>query len=158
MEKIYEILTDFNDEEDVRDLWEEIFHLSDGNKYSAHNLIMGFPQKGDTILWQQMISKVPNTMGWATDTICYPPEQTNHLPDAVITGIAVIDVKNDKKGGTAEIKSGGVGAQSVKIRLNASFWRGISFQVIIIGKYLKNINELKDNLTNDKIESKDKNI
>ena len=160
MEKIFEILTDFKDEEDVRDLWDEIFRYTNDNKYSAHNLIVGFPKNGDTILWQQLVSKQSNTMGWHKHTITYPPENCTNPGKAIITGIAVIDVKNDGNGGTPEIKSGGVGSEFASIRLTAEFWRGISFQVIIIGRYLKNNNEVINNLNVDKNEkeSKDRKI
>ena len=137
MDKIFEILTDINEEgEDVRELWDEIFRYSNENKDSAHNLIIGVPQKGDTVLWQELINKEGKTMGFAEHTVCYQPATTTHMSRTVITAIAIIDIKNDKFGGNAQVESGGVGYESVIIRLRANFWRRMSFQVIVIGKYL----------------------
>ena len=121
--------------EDVPELWDEIFPYSN-DKVSAHNLIIEVPQNGDTVLWQELINKESETMDFAELTVYYPPANSTHMSWAVITDILIIYIKIDDFGGNAMVESGGVGFESVMIRLRANFWRRMSFQVIVIGKYL----------------------
>ena len=119
--------------------------------------ILGVPQKGDILLWQEMVNKHDTVLGFTAHTLYYPPENSTHNKRAVINCLAIMDIKGDEMGGVADIVSGGVGAESVTIQMTSRYSRRMKFQVFIIGKYIQN-KKLNNDLNVNNNESIDRKV
>ena len=130
----------------VPQLWNII--CSHSTDLRAHNLVLGIPGSGDTILYQHIISRNFQPFVRRSEIISYPPNGNKLLKRAIITGIAVIDTKRNGQGGEAVIEGGGVGAAFVDIKLISEVFKGFSFMVLIVGKYFDQLLEVNEKLQN----------
>ena len=134
-----ESIIKFSDDQDVSHLWNMIGNQS--MKASGYNLIVGFPDVGDTLLYMQLISRESRPLNRRSVDIQFPPQAMKDMYKMFISGIAVINCNtNGDNGGQAFITSGGVGMDCVNIKLTGNICQGFSFCVIIVGKYLNDIN------------------
>ncbi|XP_069682075.1 probable salivary secreted peptide [Periplaneta americana] len=98
---------------------------------NSHNLVAGWRQYGDVLMYRGVVKKSYKFMGTTTDFKRFPPWG---VFNRTITNIVVEDQYSEGTGGYVNITSGGVGYREVALSFKSQFNRGLKYLVSIYGK------------------------
>ena len=94
-----------------------------------HTLTLGTPSSEDIILDDDKVRKGHEFFGKVSHTFSYECRSGEE-----ITAVLAYDKWSDNTGGWPERRSGGVGSEGVKIRVNSQYGRGFHFKFMVYGK------------------------
>lgn len=104
--------------------------LSSGS--GEHNLVVGKPDAGDSLLHSEQICR-----GYGPGWVYHDYEYSGN---SKITLVVVKDNWSDDTGGDPEIIDGGPGHKHVKVKVTSRFLKGFDHTVLVYGKKRKKCN------------------